>query len=112
MDKEKLKEIYPVLKLLKSTKPVSRKALLKCLNSDTRKCLYGCITNCLKNNTISKKKQAQLRKNLKKHANKLRFLSTLGDSPKKRDMLINQSGGFLPQILSIAIPLLTGLLSK
>lgn len=111
MDKYNLKEVYPVLRLLKSVKPVTRSALLRTLNSSTRQCLYACITNCLKNKTLKKKTRQQLSKNLKRHSKNLRFLSTLGDTPKKKEILM-QSGGALPAILAAVLPLITGLFSS
>jgi hypothetical protein len=111
IDKSKLKEIWPVLNLIKTAKPISRKALLQCLNTTTRKCLYACITNCLKNKSISSKKRKHMAKSLSKHKKNLRFLSSLGDSPAKKKVLV-QTGGALPAILASVIPLLASLFMK
>lgn len=112
IDKAKLKEIVPVLKLLKSSKPVTRKLLLKYLNSDVRQCVYGCIINCLKNPTLAKRKRKKLAKSLTKYKKNLRLLSDTADDTDEKQKVLEQTGGALPAIIAGALPLLASLFMK
>lgn len=112
MNKKEYKELYPVLRLLKTAQPTVRKSILAHLDSDARRCVYGCVVNCLRNKTLGKHKRSKLQKSLKRYKKNLRNLSsTLDDNPKKRELLV-QSGGALPAILGAVLPLIASLFTK
>lgn len=120
--KPKIKNIHDIelLKILKRLKPNERNSLFKFINDDGVNVVCECINNILYKKEINLKK-SQKRKLNKELQTVQKQMSILGKSCSKqksinsiqrRRNLLSQHGGFLSTILSIAIPLLTGLLFR
>lgn len=94
------------LKILEKAKPSERRALLKVAHPELIKTLCECVHNLLKGNVPLK---GSLKKKLHPHKNNLRKIQsnkyTLG---QKKKFLI-QKGGFLPLLLSVLAPAISGL---
>lgn len=94
------------LQALHKLKPNYKIALLKAADDSAINCICECIYNVLKGSLpISKKEKTKL----SKHKNTLRELVRKGYIKKKKKIIIQKGGAFLPIILST---LLSGVLSS
>ena len=94
-----MKKNYHHLKVLSTSKPHQAKALLKVADDDVIKSVCECVYNVLKSNvpvTSRQKKQlAKYKTPLLKLVNKQTPLS------KKRSLLVQKGGNFLPLLLEM-----------
>lgn len=94
------------LRALCKLKPYYRNILVKAADADAIKCICECIFNVLKGSVpITEKEKLKLRK----HKKVLRELIKKGDLKKKRKIIIQTGGAFLPIVLG---SLLSGVLSS
>ena len=75
MIKKKLKEMYPLLQLLKRVKKKNLNVILPHLNNDVFEALTLCICNCIHTKRFSKPTRRRLKQKLENHKNELRYLS-------------------------------------
>jgi len=98
------------LKLLYKAPPALRKVILRTANDDFINTLCEIALNILQGKIpLTPSQHTRLRrqkKDLRLLANKTVLIS------KKKKRLINQTGGFLLPLLSVAIPLFTSLFSR
>lgn len=105
MMKENLKKQYHFLRILAHSHPSQKRALLKTANNDQILSLCEICLNILNGNIPVNASK------LKKYKNLLRSLSKKRESiQKKKRLLVNQSGGFLPLIAPAIISALGGIL--
>lgn len=107
MTKRNLKKHYHFLQILARSHPSQKKALLRTANNVQIKSICEICLNVLSGNiNVNRKK-------LKKYKNVLRTLAKKTTSiQRKKKMLINQSGGFLPVIAPAIISALGGILGR
>lgn len=107
MTKAKLKKHQHFLHILAQSHPTQKRALLKTANNGQLESLCEICLNILKGNIPVNSYK------LKKYKNTLRTLAKKSSSiQKKRKMLLNQSGGFLPLIAPAIVSALGGILSS
>ena len=88
-----MKKHYPFLRLLASSHPTQKRALIKSANNAQIDSICEICLNILNGNVPVDKKK------LGKYKHLLRMLSRKSCSPqKKKQYLLNQSGGFLPAL--------------
>lgn len=91
-------------------KPRGRKQLLKRATKSNIRCLCEICLNVLRGNvpldTRSKNKLKKHRKNIETFAKKSVSLK------KKKNLLVNQRGGFAGLLASLALPILTSIVSS
>ena len=107
---ERIRRNRDRLKLLYKSPPALRKVILRTANDDFINSLCEIALNILQGKiplTTSQHKRLQKqKKDIRLLANKSVVIS------KKKKRLINQTGGFLLPLLSVAIPLITSLFSR
>ena len=105
MTKLNLRKNYHFLHVLARSRPSQKKALLQSANNVQIKSICEVCLNVLYGNVPVN------RKKLKKYKNVLRALAKKSTSiQKKKKMLVNQSGGFLPVLAPAIISALGGIL--
>ncbi len=104
-----VKKCYTFLKLLAESGNQQRKRLLSIANTDQIKSLCEICLNTLKGTLPLN--QTQVGK-LKRHKTAIKLLAHKRTSLKAKKQVINQKGGFLGSLLSLALPLLSGLLGS
>lgn len=103
--KKNLKKQYHFLRILAHSHPAQKRALVQTANNDQISSLCEVCVNILNGNI-----PVNVRK-LRKYKNILRLLSNKRESTqKKKRILVNQSGGFLPLIAPAIISALGGIL--
>ena len=111
--KSNLKNCLHIFKLLQKADGSELKYILPFLNKEGRKAIYDCIFNAIYNDKISEFKKEEIRQALSKDAKTLKYLANTKRSEKRRRKVLTQRGGnFLPLLLSAAIPLITSLFNK
>lgn len=107
MTKKSLKKHQHFLQILAHSHPTQKRALLKTANNGQLESLCEICLNVLKGNIPVNKYK------LKKYKNTLRTLAKKSFSmQKKRKLLLNQSGGFLPVIAPAILSALGSILSS
>lgn len=102
-----LKRNYHFLHVLSKSSPTQRKALLRTANKDQILSLCEVCLNVLAGNIPIQKK------NLYKYRHAIRKLvSRSTNVMKKKRLLTNQTGGFLPLILRAVVPALSSILGQ
>ena len=103
----RIKKHIPQLKLLRKATPKQRKSILERSNTGLVNCIGECCLNVLNGNVKITKPQ---RKKLSRHAKTLRALSKRGiPVQKRRKILIQNGGGFLPALLAPILSLAVSL---
>lgn len=93
-----MKKHLPVLQLVQKAKPKLRKSILLNCELDFIKTLIECIYNTLKGNINLSESE---KKKLKKYKSILRkILETKGSLAKKRKVISQNGGAFLPSLLA------------
>lgn len=105
---KRVKNHLPVLRALVSLRPQERKSFLCHSSDDFILTLCEIALNVLKGNIPLSK--AQYNK-LKKQKRLIKLFADKKVSLKRKRQSINQSGGFLGTLLSVAIPVISGLLA-
>ena len=98
----------PFIHLLARSRPKRRKSLLKQATREELTSLFEICLNILKGNMPLNQTEYQ---RLKKHRNIIRKLANKRLSFKRKKVIVNQKGGFLGTLASIAIPVLGSLLA-
>lgn len=97
----------PLLEVLTKVKKESRNKILKNCNIKLTEAIVECVFNILRNNVVLSQKHVE---KMKKYKNTLRELSNPKKKlNKKRDVIIQSGGNFLPIILT---PIVSYLLDK
>lgn len=106
MRKNKLQKHYHFLRLLAHSHPAQKRGLLQTANNSQLASICEICLNVLRGNIPIVKSHK-----LKKYKTLLRVLAKRNESmQKKKKMLMNQSGGFLPIIAPAIISALGGIL--
>lgn len=105
---QRLKSQFPFLQMLARSQSQRRKELLK---TATREELLSLFEICL--NILNKKLPVKgtTYKRFYRHRQLIRALGDRKVSFTRKKKLVNQHGGFIGQIASIALPLIAGLLT-
>lgn len=107
MTKKNLKKHYYFLRMLARTHPSQKRALLKSASKEQISSLCEICLNIANGNVPVNVKK------LKKYKNTVRNLAKKSISLQaKRNMLINQSGGFLPLLAPAILSALGGILGR
>ena len=105
-----LKKHVPQLKTLKRATPTQRKHILAQANTELVACICECCLNILNGNVKITKVQ---RKKLSRHAKTLRTLANRGiPVNKKKKIIIQKGGSFLPALLVPILSLVASLLGN
>jgi hypothetical protein len=107
LSKKELREVYPILALLKRLGLKERTTLLKYLNGKARNAVYACINNALHNVNVN---GPAFRKKMKGDKASLRYLNNTKLTPETRRRRMIQSGGALGAVLATVLPLLASFL--
>ena len=110
MKKKRLRESFPLLKILCGMKAADRTVVLKFLNAQGCESIYECIVNGIRNKSLSTKKQKLLKKGLLKDKDIYRSLTKGKKSSKKKQKNLVQVGGSIGLILSTVLPILANFL--
>lgn len=97
------------LKSLQKAKPSERKILLKKASPDLIKAICECVINILKGTVPLKTFQ---KNKLKTHKIILRNLQNKKININKKKKLLIQKGGFLPLLLSVLAPIISGVVGS
>ena len=97
-----LEDVHRLAKVLSLAEPGELTSILKCLNTEGRKCLYSCVYNVIYNKSIASKfKRREMKAKLKPHAKDLKYLADESKSDARRKTRLVQKGGqLIPIILS------------
>jgi outer membrane lipopolysaccharide assembly protein LptE/RlpB len=106
---KRLQNNQPFLHLLSRSSAKRRKALVKQATKDELAALFEICFNILRGNVPL---NSYMKKKLKRERKTLRVLSDKKLSLQAKKKVVNQKGGFLGTIASIALPLLASLLLK
>lgn len=107
MSKKNIRKHQHFLQILAKSHPSQRKALVRTATTEQIKCLCEICLNILVGNV-----PVNIQK-LKKHKNTLRKLAKKTCSiKKKKKLLINQTGGFLPLLAPAIVSALGGILGR
>ena len=110
MNKSKLKELYPLLKIIKSLSVKDRKVILKYITHEGCEGLYDCVHNELWNETLNDR--AKIQKRLGKNKTKFRTLLDKNINSEKKRKTLQQVGGDIGWLLNKVLPALTSYLGK
>lgn len=105
----RLRNSQPFLQLLARSSAKRRKALLKQITKEELAALFEICFNILRGNIPL---NSYMRKKLIRERHTLRTLADKKISLNRKKKLINQKGGFLGTVASLALPLLASLLLK
>lgn len=105
----RVKRNLALLKLLITVPPRQRKAILCSASDDLVAAISEIALNTLKGNIPLSPQQVRV---LRKRRTLIKTLGNSKLSLRKKKYLVKQSGGFLGPLLSFAVPLITGLLTK
>lgn len=107
MKKKKLKQLYPIIRLITKLPQTERTALLENLNDDAHQGICECLYNGIANKSLlGSKKSKFLKEKVKKDQKMLLGILKPNISTKSRRKKIIQSGGSIALILSTVLPLL------
>lgn len=98
-----------LLQLLARSPPRQRKAILCSASNDLILAITEIALNTLKGSIPLTPRQVSV---LRKRRNFIKKLSSTRISLRRKKHFLKQSGGFLGPLLSIALPLITGLLTR
>lgn len=104
-----MQKTQPFLQLLAHSSAKRRKALVKEATKDELAALFEICFNILRGNLPL---NSYMKKKLKREKQTLRTLADKKVSMKKKRKVINQKGGFIGTVASIALPLIASLLLK
>ena len=105
----RVKRNLALLKHLIKTPPRQRKAILCAASDDLVAAISEIALNTLKGNIPLSPQQVRV---LRKKRGLIKKLSNKKIPLRRKKHLVKQSGGFLGPLLSFAVPLLTGLLTR
>jgi hypothetical protein len=113
LPKATMTKAIPMIKSLCRMKGDDIQALLPFLNGRARKVIYQCLYNCVFNNRIEESVKKELRRKLTGSERTVSYLANPLNSVDKKKKLLRQRGGaFLPIILSTLLPMLVSLFTK
>jgi hypothetical protein len=105
-----MKKACKLLRQLCGMKSDDIQTLLPYLNKAARKVIYECLYNCVFNNRIEETTRRTLRRKLAGNEKTVTYLANPSNCPEKKKKLLRQRGGaFLPVILSTLVPLIISL---
>jgi geranylgeranyl pyrophosphate synthase len=110
MQKRKLKQTYPVIKLLTQLKPEHQKLLFEHLNDNVCSSVVDCVKNGLYNKKVPAKSREFIKEKLSAHKEAIRKIVRPNISRTTRRKRLVQSGGFLGVLLSTVLPILAEVL--
>ena len=115
MNKNEMKKILKLLRSATKVEKKNRKNYLKTCSPDEIHAICGATKNIIEENIeIPKSKRSYLKKKLKPHKKKLRYLSNPRNSIERKRLLLKNDqvgAGIFTAIASIAIPALIAALS-
>ena len=95
-----LQDVHRLAKVLSLVEPGELTTILKCLNTEGRRCLYSCVYNVIYNKSIASKfKRKEMKAKLKPHAKDLKYLADESKSDARRKTRLVQKGGQLIPII-------------
>lgn len=100
---------HSLLKLLLKATPKQRRVILQTAADEFILCLCELALNVLHGN-IPLTHQQHLK--LKRRKTEIKFVADKKVGVKRKRLLINQQGGFLLPLLSVAVPFITGLITS
>ena len=106
---KRLQDNQPFLQLLARSSAKRRKALVKQATKEELAALFEICFNILRGNLPL---STHMHKKLERERQTLRTLADKKISLKRKKKVINQKGGFLGTVASIALPLLASLILK
>jgi predicted nucleotide-binding protein (sugar kinase/HSP70/actin superfamily) len=113
LSKKKLTKVLPLLELLSRLPPKQRETAASYLNDEGCEAICECVHNSITNLSTNLATRTKFKQKTKASANILRFLANDKKSPAARRKKISQLGGsIIGLILSVAIPLLAGFLTR
>ena len=106
---KRIKSNYHAIKLLKSSQPKLRKAIISNCNRELFNCISECILNVLKANL---KVSESAKQKLRKHKSLFLKVADNRVTPSAKNRLINQRGGYLLPLHSPVLHNLANLLFR
>ena len=94
---DRLKKHFHLLKVLHTSSPKLRKAILKNVDKEAVRCIAECCHNLLNGNIKVTDNQ---KRHLLRHKQALRELASRKVNIHKKKEILNQKGGFLPALLT------------
>jgi hypothetical protein len=112
ISKAALRKALPALKGICKLRGEELNGVLSYLNRDAREVLYHCIYNCVYNDRIPREVRQQLRDHLTDNQRTVKYLANPDNDRIKKRRLLKQTGGYLPTILELLLPLLSSIVNK
>lgn len=106
---DRLRRHWALLKALVKAKPAIRQSILRTANNDLIAAIAEIALNILKGKIPLKERQKNI---LKKWRTCIKKLSDKKYPISRKRRLVSQSGGFIGPLLSFAIPLIAGLITR
>lgn len=100
---------HSLLKLLLKATPKQRRVILQAATDEFILCLCELALNVLHGNIPLTQQQHQ---KLKRKRTEIKFVADKKVGVKRKRRLINQQGGFLLPLLSVAVPFITSLINN
>lgn len=100
---------HSLLKLLLKATPKQRRVILQAATDEFILCLCELALNVLHGNIPLTQQQHQ---KLKRNRTEIKFVADKKVRVKRKRRLINQQGGFLLPLLSVAVPFITSLIAS
>ena len=106
---QKLRKLYPLLKVLEKTPDEEKSHIINSLNEDAILALCECVHNALSNQNVANRQK--LCRGTKQYSSELRYIAHGRSNPRQKcKKLVQVGGGAIGLILSAVIPLLTNLI--
>jgi hypothetical protein len=107
MNKRKMKNLYPLFKIISKLSEEERRVLLRYLNHEGCEGIYECVDNALCNKSLPDEEQKNLASKLSNEKKLYRFILDKDKHISKKQKKLVQVGGSLGTVLEIVLPLLS-----
>jgi hypothetical protein len=112
MQRNKLRKLFPLLRILQKLTDVERDIVLCYLNNDGCAGIYECIHNAIHNTSLTTLQKEHLQKALIKDKKKFRLLIKKEVSPERKQNTLKKVGGGVGVVLETLLPLLENYVNK
>jgi hypothetical protein len=107
MNKRKMKNLYPLLKIISKLTDEERRVLLQYLNHEGCEGIYECVDNALCNKSLPDEQRQDLASKLSEEKKLYRFIVDENKNSLKKQKKLVQVGGSLGTVLQVVLPLLS-----